>query len=227
MDKITKETILKGIDQLRGSLRGVEESIFSAASSPAISMPAVILIEDRKKGLLYGDYQGLSSLGYCPDDLEVKGRDIVLKTYYQTAFADREKQYAALENGGKEAICNLVYLQALDGGLHAFCEILSLFNMNGEGRKEKLMVALINLSTSLFAQPKLETLIYKAIWSSITRREKQIIEMAARGMKSSDIAKELDIAVGTVEKHRKNLNQKLGVDNVGSLVQVINNHNLS
>lgn len=63
--------------------------------------------------------------------------------------------------------------------------------------------------------------------SFLTKREIEIIRHIIQGKSSAGIASELHISVHTVETHRKNINQKLGVRNVVELIKVVNELNLS
>lgn len=51
----------------------------------------------------------------------------------------------------------------------------------------------------------------------LSQRERQILKMVAEGNKSSEIAKALCISPRTVEKHRTNIMEKLGIHNVAEL----------
>lgn len=53
----------------------------------------------------------------------------------------------------------------------------------------------------------------------ITRREQEILNLVAVGKKSSDIAENLNISIRTVESHRYNIMQKLGIKNAAGLVR--------
>lgn len=53
----------------------------------------------------------------------------------------------------------------------------------------------------------------------LTKREKQILGLIARGMTNRIIAFDLQISIHTVENHRANLSEKLGAKNVASLVK--------
>ena len=55
---------------------------------------------------------------------------------------------------------------------------------------------------------------------SLTRREKEVLELIVKEHTSEEIAENLFITVKTVEAHRSNLIQKLGVKNVAGLVRV-------
>jgi RNA polymerase sigma factor (sigma-70 family) len=52
----------------------------------------------------------------------------------------------------------------------------------------------------------------------LTRREREVFNLVARGMKNREISDELCISVKTVEKHRANLMKKLGLHSVAELV---------
>lgn len=53
----------------------------------------------------------------------------------------------------------------------------------------------------------------------LTKREKQILAMIAQGKANKNIAGKLDISVRTVEHHRANLTDKLGLKDTASLVK--------
>ena len=54
---------------------------------------------------------------------------------------------------------------------------------------------------------------------TITRREQEILDLVAKGKTSLEIANDLNLSVRTVESHRYNLMQKLGVSNAAGLVR--------
>ncbi len=54
---------------------------------------------------------------------------------------------------------------------------------------------------------------------ALTKRELQVLECIVDGETSRDIAEALGITVRTVETHRANMMQKLGVNNVAALVR--------
>jgi len=53
----------------------------------------------------------------------------------------------------------------------------------------------------------------------LTAREKEVLQLVAKGFSSKQIAYELSISKHTVESHRKNLLQKLKASNVAELIQ--------
>jgi DNA-binding NarL/FixJ family response regulator len=53
----------------------------------------------------------------------------------------------------------------------------------------------------------------------LTRREKQILTMIAKGMPNKNIAAQLKISIRTAEHHRANLTYKLGLKDTASLIK--------
>ncbi|MCA9401907.1 MAG: response regulator transcription factor [Candidatus Omnitrophica bacterium] len=53
----------------------------------------------------------------------------------------------------------------------------------------------------------------------VTRREKQILTLIAKGLANKNIAQKLQLSVRTVETHRANLTNKLGIKSTAGLVK--------
>lgn len=66
-------------------------------------------------------------------------------------------------------------------------------------------------------QKQQESNIYNVRFS---RREKEVLDLIAKGLTTKDIAKQLFLSEKTVETHRSNLLAKLNVHNVASLIKV-------
>lgn len=56
--------------------------------------------------------------------------------------------------------------------------------------------------------------------SSLTKREKQVMDLVVVGMLNKDIAKELEISIKTVEVHRANVMDKMSAKSVADLVRM-------
>lgn len=57
------------------------------------------------------------------------------------------------------------------------------------------------------------------VTSSLTNREKEIIALIADGLTNKDIAEKLFISTRTVETHRSNIMEKLGLKNLSELIR--------
>lgn len=55
----------------------------------------------------------------------------------------------------------------------------------------------------------------------LTAREREVLELAARGLHAKEIAAELGISPRTVEVHKAHLMEKLGVRNIAELVRFV------
>jgi len=62
-----------------------------------------------------------------------------------------------------------------------------------------------------------KTLKTRTSWETLTQREREILKLIAEGYKNKEIADYLCISPKTVEKHRANLMEKLGLHNVQAL----------
>jgi DNA-binding NarL/FixJ family response regulator len=60
----------------------------------------------------------------------------------------------------------------------------------------------------------------------LTAREKEILVFVCNELSSAEIAKKLFISIGTVDTHRKNILQKLGISNTVGLVKFALKHGL-
>ncbi|MCD4687598.1 MAG: response regulator transcription factor, partial [Anaerolineae bacterium] len=62
------------------------------------------------------------------------------------------------------------------------------------------------------------------IYGSLTRREREVLQWVVDGLTSAEIGQRLGISPRTVEKHRANMMQKLGVRNQADLVRYALQH---
>jgi DNA-binding NarL/FixJ family response regulator len=75
--------------------------------------------------------------------------------------------------------------------------------------------------TTLLAERQMRSLEYGEYPSLeiLTKREKQVLELIAKGKANKNIAAKLKISIHTVENHRAHLSEKLGLNNTASLVK--------
>ncbi len=57
--------------------------------------------------------------------------------------------------------------------------------------------------------------------AALTRREREVLELLRRGKPNKVIAAELDLSVRTVEGHRANITEKMGVKSLGQLIELL------
>ena len=81
---------------------------------------------------------------------------------------------------------------------------------------KKLVNKLMEDVEELPAKPKVK----------LTKREKSILTLAMKGMKSKDIGESLGISIRTVDKHRANIMEKCKVNNIVALIQFVQKHKI-
>lgn len=59
----------------------------------------------------------------------------------------------------------------------------------------------------------------KSAFEKLTSREREVLQMLAEGKSMKSIALQLHVSVKTAESHRRNLIEKLGIDNVAELTK--------
>ena len=103
--------------------------------------------------------------------------------------------------------------------------------VKGAGPEELLLGIHYTLLGEMFVSPKLAKLIVEAYLfvnrqrkalpplADLTVREKEIVRLVIDGKKSKEIADTLFISVKTVHKHRSNILEKLGLNNLADLRQ--------
>ena len=62
--------------------------------------------------------------------------------------------------------------------------------------------------------------------ASLTRREKEILELLVQGFTNQDIAHRLSLSTYTVDTHRRNMLQKFGVHNIQGLLNIVRKRGL-
>lgn len=109
---------------------------------------------------------------------------------------------------------------------HALIQHLFQLSINGFVSKDVSSETLLNAITDIITIGRfLPAEIDKIIHSSpketthLTKREIQIIQMAARGLGNKEIAEACFISEKTVKTHRKNIRLKLGINNTAELVR--------
>jgi DNA-binding NarL/FixJ family response regulator len=97
---------------------------------------------------------------------------------------------------------------------------------------EELFIAVSAVSTrKVYLSPEIHDIIESGLlqpgeadspeddFDRLTSRERQVCQLIAEGNTNHEIARQLGISIKTVEKHRANLMEKLGVQDVAGLMR--------
>jgi len=99
------------------------------------------------------------------------------------------------------------------------CEFDELINAirTVAGGKTYLSPAISDVLIENFVHPEVEG--ESSVFSSLTQRERQVLQLLAEGNTTKQIAKSLFVSPKTVEAHRLNVMNKLSIDNVAQLTK--------
>lgn len=107
-----------------------------------------------------------------------------------------------------------------------FDNLQSFENMDGyllkETNKEQLIEAINSIvldNKKYFGNQNNHADTFEFKKSILTLREKQIIQLISEEYTTENIADKLDISIGTIETHRKNIFLKLHVKNIAGLIK--------
>ena len=117
--------------------------------------------------------------------------------------------------------------QALEAGVHGYIlkesaakEIIQAVQMVDAGRR------FLSPSVAEVVAKKLHTGIDINPLASLSKREREILQLVAEGNSSAQIAKRLSLSSKTVDTYRSRLMQKLGLKDVGGIVRFALQHHL-
>lgn len=187
-----------------------DHPLFRKGLAELIGMdPGLQLVAEASSG-----EEGLSlALALKPElillDLNMKGMD-GLETLKALKQADLESYVVMLTVSNNESDVTAALRLGADGYLLKDMEpesVLEHIRIAASGR-----LAITDSLTELLARALREDVRPRTIGEAgLTRREDEILELIATGMSNKQIARELDIAEGTIKVHVKHLLKKLNL----------------
>ncbi len=216
-------TILSAIKNLKNQLEDFEASAEIDATH-ALPVPAVVYVHSREK-VLYGEYSALSTLGYKPADLGKAGRRILMDYIHPEDADFRANLFTHFAENASNPWIGTYRLKGKDQQWHTMLVHVEVHTRDEADEVEHLLNIEFDLTHLQQSESYVEVLD-RALWSTVTKREKQIIRHIAEGSRNQDIAEALDISLNTVETHRKNLLRKLGMKNTTSLLYFVTKYKL-
>ena len=113
-------------------------------------------------------------------------------------------------------------IQGFQAGANGYC-LKDAGRAELEAAIEKVLAGATYLSPGLAAKlvdtrlDGRQTLRGRSTWDQVTHREREVLKLVGEGYMNKEIAGLLCISVKTVEKHRSNIMQKLGVHTASAL----------
>ncbi len=218
------KTILNAIKHLKNQLEDFEESAEIDATH-SLPVPAILYVHSKEK-ILYGDYTALSTLGYKPSDLGQSGRRILMDNLHPSNTTFRNELFEHFKKNEDVPWVGTYQLKGKDNQWHTLLAYAEVHTKDEENNVEHLIINIEIDITGLKSSENYQKAADRALWSTVTKRENQIIKQIAQGSRNQDIAASLNISLNTVETHRKNLLRKLGMKNTTSLIYFVTKYRL-
>lgn len=139
--------------------------------------------------------------------------------YHQEGGADLSFNCLRVSQSETEEQCSQVCFRKKAEDLIWHCESIS-YNKNFEKTHySKMPISDLNsFDISAFIEQNIYVKQYQLKFEVLTDREKEVLGWVAKGQSSKVIARRLDIALGTVKQHRKNIKRKLGFQSLADLI---------
>lgn len=136
---------------------------------------------------------------------EIKKRAPEVKMLALTAHKSEDLVYAALTAGANGYVSKNATYKELDIAINSIL-----------AGKTYLCPAVSGKVVERYLQSR-KTPVRVTKWNTLTKREREVLQLIAEGNKNKEIAVVLYISVKTVEKHRANLIKKLDLHNSAAL----------
>jgi DNA-binding CsgD family transcriptional regulator len=186
-------------------------------------VPAVLVVHNvRDFSVVYMSERGCQFLGVTLEEVRLPNAE-----YHQRYFNPEDAAVYVPKIMGLVARNQddelVTYLQQVRTGPQAewrwYLSSTKIFLRDAEGTPRLTLTMAVPVDTTHPVAAKVDRLLEEAtflrehrqIFDSLTRRERDILRWMALGLNSADIAAQLHISEATVNTHRRNLRNKLGV----------------
>ncbi|WP_162055864.1 LuxR C-terminal-related transcriptional regulator [Pontibacter pamirensis] len=192
-------------------------------------VPASIYISNLEKGVVWCNKTNEETLGYTLDEiLEMGGWEYLYKIVHPDDHnvpddsVDHYQHFDGAEFGG---IFRAKHKDAKD--YKWFMGWAKAYGKDKDGRVKDLLCVDVDLSPQMNTDKQLAAALkenlklkHKLLIKSLRQRELEVLTLVCKGLSTKEIAEKLFISINTVSTHRKNIQHKLGTNNVADLVSL-------
>lgn len=186
--------MLEGIRSLM-----LDQPEIELAASYSLGLEALAFLEENSVDVVLLDINlpDISGVELCS---RIRKLDKTVKILALSAFSDRTFILQMLQNGANGYILKNTSSRELMDAIHRVLDHQIVLGPD-------VQQVIASGAHSLAELPR------------ITRREKDVLQLIARGLTNPEIAVQLGISTLTAETHRKNIMQKLKVNNAAALIK--------
>jgi len=192
-------------------------------------VPANIYISSLKEGVVWCNKTNEETLGYTLSEiLEMGGAEYLFKIVHpedHNVPTDSIEHYQNFDGAEFGGIFRAKHKNAKD--YKWFMGWAKAFGKDKDGNVKELLCVDVDLSPQMNTDKQLAEALRenlrlknKLLIQSLRKREVEVLTLVCQGLSTKEIAKKLYISTNTVSTHRKNIQQKLGTNNVADLVSV-------
>ena len=209
----------------------IEEAIAEMASI-AEKLPGVLIIHDmRDWSVVWMSKRGLQQLGITAEEVKA----LSAQEYYSRFFNSEDtkdyvpKVFELIErNNDEETVTYFQQVKFLkDDDWHWHMSSTRIFMRDMEGKPMLIITMSFPIDPKHHLSTKAGRLLDEnnflrknfKLFSQLSKREKEVLQLLALGKSASDTAADLFISLNTVETHRKNIKQKLNTNSYYELCQ--------
>lgn len=194
--------MLEGIRSLM-----LDQPEIELAGSYSLGLEALAFLEQNSVDVVLLDINlpDISGVELC---LRIRKLDKRVKILALSAFSDRTFILQMLQNGANGYILKNTSSRELMDAIHRVLDHQIVLGPDVQ------QVIASSDGRDLAEPPRL------------TRREKDVLQLIAKGLTNPEVAAQLGISTLTAETHRKNIMQKLKVNNAAALIKAAMDHSL-
>ncbi|GAB3539105.1 hypothetical protein GCM10027443_35290 [Pontibacter brevis] len=215
-------------DELKSELSALREKV-AFLERVVHEVPANIYISSLEKGVLWCNKTNEESLGYTLDEIrEMGGKEYLYKIVHPEDHNVPEDSINHYEHFAGAEFGGIFRARHKDSEYYKwFMGWAKAYSKDDEGQVKELLCVDVDLSPQMNTDKQLAEALkenlrlkYKLLINSLRKRELEVLTLVCKGYSTKDIAKQLFISTNTVSTHRKNIQHKLGTNNVADLVSL-------
>jgi len=187
-------------------------------------VPAILIVHDLvTMSVVYMSNKGLELLGITLEEVRLSFSEYHSRYFNEEDAADYAPKILSLVQKNADDEMVTFFQQVRTSPQHGWEWYLSstkVFLRDEEGKPRLILTLAVKVETEHPITKKVDKLLdenrflkrHQSVFSSLTRREKEILKMMALGYSSSEIADKLHISEATANTHRRNIRSKINAD---------------